>query len=96
MKANAAAPSIIYTGETPASHINSAPAIGIQQLRHVILDDLAVEKTGIIISATTAGRIPLKIAIIYGSSYILTKNNAMARIIVNDGSTVPSVAARAP
>ena len=49
-----------YIGLTPMSHISIAEITGIQQFENVIRADLASVKTGAAISATTAGRMPLK------------------------------------
>ena len=51
---------ITHTGETPKSQINKAETTGIQQFFQFILADLAMRNTGAAISATTAGRSPIK------------------------------------
>lgn len=56
----------------------------------------ASEKTGTTISATTAGRIPLKAASITGLCRIPAKKIATMRMIRNDGRVAPSEAATAP
>lgn len=49
-------------GEIPPSQINSAPAIGMRAVGQVILELFAILHNGAAIKATTAGRMPLKIA----------------------------------
>ena len=56
----------------------------------------ASEKTGTTISATTAGRIPLKAASTTGLWRMPAKKIATIRMMRNDGSTAPSEAATAP
>ena len=56
----------------------------------------ASEMTGPMISATTAGRIPLKAASTTGLWRTSAKKSAMASRMTNDGSTTPSSAAAAP
>ncbi len=53
---------IIHTGETPNAQIITVLTNGIHALLQVSFADLAIENTGNVIKATTAGRIPLKIA----------------------------------
>ena len=48
-------------GEKPKSQISEAETIGIQTLYRLILAERAILNVGAAISATTAGRIPLKI-----------------------------------
>lgn len=48
-------------GDTPNAQMSSAATIGIQMLWRFILAVLAMEKHGVAISATTAGRMPLNI-----------------------------------
>lgn len=52
----------ISTGEMPQKAISIAVTIGTQQLAKVIFAFFAKVKTGIAISATTAGRKPRKMA----------------------------------
>ena len=52
---------MIYTGDTPMSQMSKADTTGIHTLYLLILADFAMLKVGAAISATTAGRIPLKI-----------------------------------
>lgn len=56
-------PAMIMTqiGEKPSSQMMRADATGIQILYRLILADFAMLNVGAAISATTAGRIPLKI-----------------------------------
>ena len=54
------------------------------------------KKTGTTISATTAGRMPLKAASTTGFWRMPAKKMAIARMMTNDGVTVPSRAAAAP
>lgn len=54
------------------------------------------DSTGPMMRATTAGRIPLNAASTKGLWRMPAKKSAMRRMIVNDGSTVPSTAATAP
>ena len=56
----------------------------------------ASEKTGTTISATTAGRIPLRAASTTGLWRMPAKKIATIRMMRNDGSTAPSEAATAP
>ena len=56
----------------------------------------ASEMTGPMMSATTAGRMPLKAASTTGFWRMSAKKSAMARMMTNDGSTEPSRAATAP
>ena len=56
----------------------------------------ASEMTGPMMSATTAGRMPLKAASMTGFWRMSEKKSAMARMMANDGSTHPSRAATAP
>lgn len=69
-------------------------AIGIQAFFHDIFADFAVVNTGDRISATTAGRIPLKMRVSVSLFLIVSgvRNIAMARIIRNDGRMVPRTA----
>ena len=83
-------------GDTPNIQISKAPDTGIQAFRHVIRADLAVLNTGAMIRATTAGRIPLKMRSITGLSVMREKKMAMSSIRINDGATVPNVAAILP
>ena len=59
---------IIHTGESPPSQIKRAPAIGMMAVAHVIFALYAIRQSGAAIRATTAGRIPLKIASMAGWS----------------------------
>lgn len=79
-------------------HISNATAMGIMAVRHVIFAALADVITGATIKATTAGRIPLKMALTCGFSFIRSgvRNMAMHNIIRNDGIIVPRAAATLP
>ena len=52
---------IIQMGEKPNNQMSRAETMGIQMLYRVILADLAILNVGAAMSATTAGRMPLKI-----------------------------------
>lgn len=51
---------IIQIGEKPNNQMSNAETTGIQIVWRLILADFAMLKVGAAISATTAGRIPLK------------------------------------
>ena len=87
---------IIYTGETPNNQISRADTMGIQMLYRLILADLAMLNVGAAISATTAGRIPLKIFSTASYSLNWWKNKAMANIIKKEGRIAPNASAKAP
>ena len=57
-----------YTGLTPNSQMAMAVTIGIQQFANESFALLAKVKVGAAIKATTAGRIPRKIAATQGMS----------------------------
>lgn len=61
-------------GETPNNAINRQQTMGIQTLRHEILAVFAILKHGAAMSATTAGRTPLKNFSTHGLSLKLWKN----------------------
>ena len=61
MKPPSPAMAMMYTGDTPINQINKADTMGIHTLYLLILADLAMLNVGAAMSATTAGRIPLKI-----------------------------------
>lgn len=81
-----------------SDQMKNAITIGIQQLRNDILAERAVEKTGAIIRATTAGRIPLKMLVSVSFSLIVSgvRNMAIAKMIKKEGSIVPNAAAMQP
>ena len=81
---------IIHIGENPSNQISSAETTGIHMLYRLIRADFAIVNVGAAIKATTAGRIPLNIRSTMTLSLKLWKNSAMARIMINDGSTVPN------
>ena len=74
--------------------ISNATDTGIRIVRQLIPAALADVKTGAIINATTAGRIPLKIAVIVGFDLIISgvRKIAIAKIITNEGRIVPNEA----
>ena len=67
----------IKTGDTPNCQIANAAAMGITAVFHVNLAALDIFHRGATISATTAGRIPLKIRSTQTLSLILVKQMAM-------------------
>lgn len=81
---------IIQIGENPNNQINEADTTGIHKLYRLILADRPIVKVGAAISATTAGRIPLNIRSTIGLSLKVWKKRAMAKMIINEGSIVPS------
>ena len=81
---------IIHIGEKPNSQINNADTTGIHKLYRLILADRPMVKVGAAINATTAGRIPLNMRSTIGLSLKEWKKSAMARMIINEGSIVPS------
>ena len=87
---------IIQIGENPNCQIRRAETTGIQTLYRLILADFAMLKVGAAISATTAGRIPLNIRSTTVLSLKLWKNSAMARMMRNEGSIVPSAVMMLP
>ena len=72
--------------------ISNATDTGIRIVRQLIPAALADVKTGAIINETTAGRMPLKIAVIVGFDLIISgvRKIAIARIITNEGRIVPN------
>ena len=87
---------IIHIGDTPSAHIASAQATGIQMVNLFSFALCPKRKVGTAISATTAGRIPRKIAATIRLSSNCLKKIAMARMIRKEGSAVPRVVAMAP
>ena len=82
---------ITQIGEKFSNQMTNADTTGIQILYRFTLADFAILNVGAAINATTAGRIPLKIRSTMTLSLKLWKNNAMARIMKNDGNIVPKV-----
>ena len=62
----------------------------------VLLAFLAIEIIGAAIRETTTGLMPLKMRMTIALSWKLLNINAMARMIRNEGSTEPNVAAMLP
>ena len=87
---------IIQTGEKPNSQMSSAETTGIHMLYRFIRADLAMLNVGAAISATTAGRMPLNMRSTMVLSLKLWKNNAMARMMRNEGSMVPNAVIMLP
>ena len=87
---------ITQTGLTCPSQISKAAAIGINAVIQPILADFASLISGAAMSATTAGRIPLKAASTAGISFQSWNTIAMARMIRNEGSTAPNTAPHTP
>ena len=78
--------------------MRSATAMGIIMVLALMPADLAVVITGVMIRATTAGRMPLKI-LLNTSLFLMAsgvRNMAIARIITNDGKIVPKAAHKLP
>ena len=70
--------------------------MAINHAHHVLQDFFAIEMVGTAINDTTTGLIPLKMLMTTGLSLKLVKAMAIARMIMNDGSTDPMVAAMLP
>ena len=87
---------MIQMGETPNSHISRADTTGIQMVNQFSLALWPKRNVGTAISATTAGRMPWKMAATTRLSLNWLKNMAMARIMRNEGRAVPMVVAIAP
>ena len=85
---------MIYIGFTPNSQMSRAVIIGIQQLANDSFACLA--KVGAAINATTAGRIPRKIAAIAGLSMKWWKKSAMSRMMRKEGKIAPKQVQIAP
>ena len=83
-------------GEKPNSQMSSAETTGIHMLYRFIRADLAMLNVGAAISATTAGRMPLNMCSTMVLSLKLWKNNAMARMMRNEGSMVPNAVIMLP
>lgn len=87
---------MIYIGFTPNSQMSRAVIIGIQQLANDSFACLAKVKVGAAINATTAGRIPRKIAAIAGLSMKWWKKSAMSRMMRKEGKIAPKQVQIAP
>ena len=83
-------------GETPNNAINRQQTMGIQALRHEILAVFAILKHGAAMSATTAGRTPLKNFSTHGLSLKLWKNMAMMMMAMMDGRAMPTAPTMPP
>ena len=70
--------------------------MGIQQLTNDIFALFAKLKVGTAIKATTAGRMPLNMAAIQGTSMKLWKNIAISKMMRKDGNAVPVAVQMAP
>lgn len=81
-------------GEMPKCHTVSAVAAAMAISHQRI--PLAKPMMGVTMSATTAGRIPIKAASTQWLWRIWLKNVATSSIITNEGTTTPSIAASAP
>lgn len=79
-------------------HISKATDAGIITVRQLIPAALAEVKTGAVINATTAGRMPLNIAVMVGFEVIISgvKNIAIDIIMTNEGIIVPIAATILP
>lgn len=86
----------IQMGEICSNQISRTTASGIIAVFQVIPAVLDILKSEDAISATTTGRMPLKIAATTSFSRNPLKYTAMIRIIKNAGSTAPSVVTRLP
>ena len=96
MKPPTPAAIIIQMGEKPNSQMSRAETTGIHTVVRVILADLAMLKVGAAISATTPGRMPLKMRSTVGLSLKVWKKRAMERIIRNEGRMVPKAVTKLP
>ena len=78
--------------------MSKATATGMSTVLRLMPADLAVVITGAIISATTAGRMPLKIAVRVGLFLIASgvRKMAIIRMMIKEGRMVPNAAARLP
>ena len=81
-------------GDQPRYHTAKAAAAMTKNINQCM--PRASEKTGTTISATTAGRMPLKAASTTGLWRMSANIRAIARMMTNDGRTLPSSAATAP
>ena len=87
---------ITHTGLTLPSQMSNAAVTGISRYHPLSLADLDNLNSGAAMSATTAGRMPLKAASTAGNSFQSAKIIAITRIIRNEGSTAPNTAPHTP
>ena len=87
---------IMYIGETPRAQMARAQTTGIQMVNLFSFARCPRRNVGTAISATTAGRMPLKMAATTLLSSNCLKKMAMARMMRNEGKAVPMVVAMAP
>ena len=83
-------------GDNPQNVIKRAVATGTQKFLRLSFAAFAVENTGAIIKATTAGRIPLNTFSTIGLSFIVVKNIAIVSITIKEGRIVPNAEKNAP
>ena len=83
-------------GFTPMAHISRAEMMGIQQLTNEMPALLAKLNVGTAINATTAGRMPLNMAAIHGTSMKRWKNIAINKMMKNEGNDAPMAVQIAP
>ena len=83
-------------GENPINQISNAEITGIHMLYRFIFAAFAMLKVGAAISATTPGRIPMKIRWTISLSSNCWKKRAMAKIMMKEGRTVPRDMESAP
>lgn len=86
----------MYIGEIWSSHAQRATEIGIQIFFKVTPADFPNPSSGAAISATTAGRIPLKILSTIGLVLNCVNIIAMSNIEMNDGKMTPAAEKRLP
>ena len=96
MKPAAAAMRSTKIGFTPRAQMAMAHTIGIQTLSNDIFACFAIVKQGEAMRATTAGRMPRKVASTQGMFRNCVRHVAISRMTNRDGSTVPSVDISAP
>lgn len=87
---------MMVMGDTPQAHISRALTTGIQSVRRLMPALFARLKVGTAMSATTAGRMPRKMACTAWLSLKVWKNMAISRMIRKEGSAVPMVVHSAP
>ncbi len=87
---------MIYTGEILRNTTSTTIAIGIMAVAMLTLAFLQSENSGIVIRATTIGRIPLKILSTVVLSLNCTKNIAIDNIATKAGKQVATTQRRAP
>ena len=88
--------SIIYIGEMLRNAVMASAASMIAHCHHTELFVMDILTIGAAISATTTGRMPLKIRMTTGLSLNPVNAMAMARIIRNEGRMLPRVATMLP